>query len=437
LSKEFPEKREAVIEEETVGRWLIGNKKVKKKNTKNQKMKQIQHPGQCLTRKAAKPLILLLSLLILSTNAAAQNVGINDDNSDPDASAMLDVKSNIKGFLPPRMTHQQLVGISSPAEGLMVFCTDCGDNSSGSVVVYNGGAWWLMTVYCLPPPAEKTHVAANTQIVWNWNAVTGASGYKWNTSDDYSTATDMFAATTKTETGLTGNTAYARYAWAYNACGVSTAATLTQSTSFPCGTSSITISHVASGGVAPVDKTVMYGTVNNIPGETLKCWITSNLGADHQATAKDDATEASAGWYWQFNLKQGYKHDGSTRTPNTTWINDISENSDWISSNDPCTLELGSGWRIPTYTEWSNVKTSGVWTNWNGPWNSGLKMHAAGYLDAYSGTLQYKGERGMYFSSSQHSSFDSWVVDFSSGNCMIYYAYSKEAGLPLRCLRDN
>ena len=82
----------------------------------------------------------------------------------------------------------------------------------------------------------------------------------------------------------------------------------------------LTINHLVSGGVAPVDKTVTYGTVTNIPGETSKCWITSNLGADHQATAVNDATEASAGWYWQFNRKQGYKHDGTTRTPNTTWI---------------------------------------------------------------------------------------------------------------------
>ncbi len=78
-----------------------------------------------------------------------------------------------------------------------------------------------------------------------------------------------------------------------------------------CG-SSLTINHVA-GVVAPVTKTVTYGTVTNIPGETSKCWITSNLGADHQATAINDATEASAGWYWQFNRKQGYKHDGTTQ----------------------------------------------------------------------------------------------------------------------------
>ena len=121
-----------------------------------------------------------------------------------------------------------------------------------------------------------------------------------------------------------------------------------------CGFS-ISINHLVSGGVAPVNKSVTYGTVSNVPGTTSKCWITSNLGADHQGTAVSDATEASAGWYWQFNRKQGYKHDGSTRTPNSVWNSVISENSDWTITDDPCALELSNGWRLPTYSEWSNT----------------------------------------------------------------------------------
>ena len=72
--------------------------------------------------------------------------------------------------------------------------------------------------------------------------------------------------------------------------------------SFTCG-SSITINHLVSGGVAPVDKTVTYRTVTNMPG-TTKCWITRNLGASKQAATVSDNSEASAGWYWQFNRKR-------------------------------------------------------------------------------------------------------------------------------------
>jgi hypothetical protein len=203
---------------------------------------------------------------------------------------------------------------------------------------------------------------------------------------------------------------------------------------FNCG-GPFTITHLAAGGVAPVNKVVTYGTITNIPGEPSKCWITSNLGADHQATAVDDVTEASAGWYWQFDHKQGYKYDGSTRTPNTGWICSSAENSDWIAGYDPCALELGSGWRIPTYTEWYNVYTSGGWTNWNIIWNSGLKIHAAGNLICSGGSLGSRGSQGFYWSSMQASSLYGYFLGFSS-NYSIITSLDKGDGFSLRCIQN-
>ena len=199
--------------------------------------------------------------------------------------------------------------------------------------------------------------------------------------------------------------------------------------------SSITVTHVA-GTIAPVSKTVTYGLVTNIPGEPSKCWITSNLGADHQATAVDDATEASAGWYWQFNRKQGYKHDGVARTPNTTWVNNIGENFDWMTANDPCVLELGAGWRIPTAIEWTNVNSGGGWTNWSGPWNSGLKMHTTGFLDESDGWVNGRGTYGDYWSCTQNGDFSGSGMGFSSNSSIIGNIH-KASGLTIRCLKDN
>ena len=202
---------------------------------------------------------------------------------------------------------------------------------------------------------------------------------------------------------------------------------------FTCG-NSLTINHV-TGEVAPVNKTVTYGTVTNIPGEPSKCWITSNLGADHQATAKNDATEPSAGWYWQFNLKQGYKHDGTTRTPNTAWVTNIEENSDWIPTNDPCAIELGVDWRIPTSAEWQNVDANGNWADWNGPWNSGLKLHAAGLLGNNDGLLYDRGSSGLYWSNNQYSTTDGSSIHFSNGFCSMFN-FPKAGGFPMRCVNS-
>ena len=56
----------------------------------------------------------------------------------PATSAILETNSTTQGFLPPRMTIAQRNAISSPAQGLMIFCTDCG---GGEIEVYSGIDW--------------------------------------------------------------------------------------------------------------------------------------------------------------------------------------------------------------------------------------------------------------------------------------------------------
>jgi uncharacterized protein (TIGR02145 family) len=299
----------------------------------------------CLMMRFSLMLLFALAIKVLLFS----QVAVNSDGSQPDNSAILDIKSNTKGFLPPRMTHSELNAIPDPANGLLVYCTDCGSNGSGAISVYMNDNWYTLNV------------------------------------------------------------------------------------SSNCG-SSVTVNHIA-GDVAPVNKSVTYGIVTNIPGEPSKCWLNSNLGASHQATAAGDTTEASAGWYWQFNHKQGYKHNASTRIPNTIWINPITENTDWQNANDPCLLELGNGWRIPTTSEWNNVNVSGAWSNWDDPWLSDLKIHTSGYLSSSNGMLYGRGANGFYWSSSQYNSNLAWYLRFPTESNNIVY-YSKALGASIRCLTN-
>jgi hypothetical protein len=202
---------------------------------------------------------------------------------------------------------------------------------------------------------------------------------------------------------------------------------------FTCGMT-IFKNHIA-GNVAPVTKSVAYGTVNGVPGEPTKCWITRNLGADQQATAVNDATEQSAGWYWQFNRMQGYKHDGALLTPSWT-ITSIWENLEWEAQNDPCAIEFGFGWHVPTNTEWTNLDAAGGWMDWNGPWNSLLKLHAAGYLDSSNGVLYNRGISGDYWSRNQNQfqNFDGFYLYFFSVLCNVQ-TINKAAGQSVRCVR--
>ena len=147
-----------------------------------------------------KKSFLFTTIVALCIVQGIAQVGINSNNSTPDPSAMLDVKSTTKGALLPRMTIVQMGSIASPADGLQVYCT-----TDGKMYIY-------------------------VAVAGYWREVAYGTG------------------------------------------------TLVPGT---CG--SFTINH-AAGTVCPVSKTVTYGTVTNIPGAPGKCWITSNLGADHQPT---------------------------------------------------------------------------------------------------------------------------------------------------------
>lgn len=384
-----------------------------------------------------------LDVFVVEPNSAANVIYINSagslgvGTSAPHSSALIDLNSTTMGMLPPRMTLAQLNAIAGPADGLLVYCTDCGPESSGALSMYMGGSWYTMSMNCLiQAPSESTHITSGTQIVWNWNAAAGATGYKWNSANDYATAEDMGANLSKTENGLACNTACTRYVWSYNSCGNSSAVTLTATTAecaSTCG-SSIEIAHVA-GSVAPVTKTVTYGTVDGVPGAPSLCWITSNLGADNQAASVDDGSEASAGWYWQFNHQQGFKHDGSTRTPGTAWVSGYNENTDWQPANDPCALLIGAGWRIPTVSEWNNVINAALWGDWSGPWSSLLKMHAAGYLQDSNGQCVYRGTNGVYWTSSQTGNTLASNLLFYNAACFIGNS-NKANGFSIRCLTD-
>jgi hypothetical protein len=72
--------------------------------------------------------------------AINNNLSIGGGNVSANASSVLDLISTTKGFLPPRMTNSQRTSISSPAVGLMVYCTDAVEG----LYVYKSTGWTLV-----------------------------------------------------------------------------------------------------------------------------------------------------------------------------------------------------------------------------------------------------------------------------------------------------
>jgi hypothetical protein len=200
---------------------------------------------------------------LITLNGFAQ-VSVNSDGSRPDSSAMLDVNSPERGLLPPRMDHAHMLAIHNPAEGLIVYCTDCGLN------IYINGAWHKIAANCSPaPPAAGTHIPLSNGIEWRWSPVSGASGYKWNVADNYESATEMYNETTAIQGGLPCNTLYTSYVWAYGACGHSDPSTLTQTTSlFP--------PPPPTPGINVPSLNMILWVWNLVPGATGYLWNTIN-----------------------------------------------------------------------------------------------------------------------------------------------------------------
>jgi hypothetical protein len=67
---------------------------------------------------------LLIAIMLISAPGHSQGVSINETNTTPDPSAMLDVQSNEKGVLVPRMTQAQRNAIANPAAGLLIYQTN-------------------------------------------------------------------------------------------------------------------------------------------------------------------------------------------------------------------------------------------------------------------------------------------------------------------------
>ena len=110
------------------------------------------------------PLLLLLSFY--SYLVCFAQVAINTTNTAPNSSAMLDITSNNKGLLIPRMTTTQRNAITSPAAGLQVYNTD-----NNCLEIWNTNGWMS---FC------------GGSILFNGVPIIGSAPNAWTQKADFS-----------------------------------------------------------------------------------------------------------------------------------------------------------------------------------------------------------------------------------------------------------
>ena len=79
--------------------------------------------------------LVLVSMFLLNNQSFAQGVGISESSIAPDASSILELRSTLRGFLPPRLTTVERDAIGAPVTGLFLY------NTTTNRFNYRNGSW--------------------------------------------------------------------------------------------------------------------------------------------------------------------------------------------------------------------------------------------------------------------------------------------------------
>lgn len=112
----------------------------------------IKHTIKCRPNDLLKNTYTMLFIFMMTSFGLKAQLGVG--TTTPDASAQLEVLATDKGVLLSRMTEVQRNAISSPAEGLIIYCTDC-----KPIGLYNyiSGSWTNISGAILDNSADAVY----------------------------------------------------------------------------------------------------------------------------------------------------------------------------------------------------------------------------------------------------------------------------------------
>ena len=373
-------------------------------------------------------------------------VDINTDGSSADGSAMLDVKSTDKGFLPPCMTTTQRDAISSPADGLIIYNT-----TTTCLEFYKEGAW-IQLCGEITPNADYTigsgGSCANTTVNGTYYTGIALDASHTVTMDATVTAAGCWSITTNTVNGYN-----------FSGSGTFTETGAQQVTLDGSGTpvatqtDNFTATADNSGGTCTFNVTVtdIVQVTNPTTGRT---WMDRNLGASQVATSSTDAAAYGGLYQWgrateghEVRTSSNTSINATTATPNAGNIWDgmfITEDEtpkDWLviqdntlwqgvsGTNNPCP----EGFRIPTEAELDAERASWETNNAAGAFGSVLKLTVGGYR-YYSGVFTLVGSFGYLWSSTVDGINAVGLVAYGDGATVFFG--SRANGYSVRCIKD-
>jgi uncharacterized protein (TIGR02145 family) len=409
---------------------------------------------------------VLLSLLSLAAGELQAQTVIGGTNGN--ASAVLELRSNDRGLLLPRLTSAERSAIVSPAEGLVIY------NTTEGCVEINLGSSTSPDWNCLLAIKGRVGSVECETATHTGRLTAGVAASDVSTDISYTGGNGSFyKGQTVSSTGVTGLTATLAAGTFVSGSG-SVTYTITGTPS-GAGTASFALS--LGGQSCTLSRTVSV----TAPGSGCGAYVASgvwkefmchNLGANTSADPFTPSWELNGNYYqWGRNPTCfGLDDDdganpcsdpvygaaapwGSTTANDnagaiTGWSMTDPPNGAWVddskTANDPCP----AGWRVPTADQLTGLAITtlnpqtlvGTWsespTNYSMGYRFGqsLFLPAAGNRGSSNGSLGYRGSEGAYWSSTESGISAPHLYFDSSGAFMV--TLNRTNGFSLRCVAE-
>ena len=360
---------------------------------------------------------------------------------------MLDVQSNTKGVLLPRMTSTQRDNISTPATGLMIFNT-----TTGCLEINLGmsasPSWQSIrctpgTVATLDCQTATISELSNAPLVQNVAATGVTITLPYTGGDGKAYDSQSFPSTGVV--GLTANLAAGSLVNGNGNLILSIDGT---------GTTSGLAEFAFNIGGQTCNLTVPVGCGAYVDVGQWKAFSCYNLGAANTAADPFTPSWEIHGGYWQWGTQlEAAAGPSDASTPNNGpvagWNTSNIPNGAWNEDltmpmpNNPCP----SGFRVPTLAQWEGVYYSnsrsnvGSWSSSPNNYSAGkefgsrLVLPATGYRDPGNGALYSRGTTAFYWSSRESGSDSGFYLFFnvsSGGSSFLPRTY----GNPVRCIAE-
>jgi uncharacterized protein (TIGR02145 family) len=409
---------------------------------------------------------LFFILAFIASNTLQAQVAVNTDGSSADGSAILDLKSSDKGLLTPRMTQSEIESISSPANGLLVFCTT--DNTfyvylsaenKWKELQYGSGEIIMPASFTIGTGGSCANTIVNESYVMGV-ALTGSNTVNidatvttpgtWSIATNTTNGYSFSGSGTFTSTGTVQVT--------LNGTGTPTTAQTDNFTATAYGSGG-TCTFSVTVASSPCGVPLSYGGQNyNTVQIGTQCWMADNLNIGVMIDGSSNQTNNSTiekycydnnsvncityGGLYQWEEMMQYSTDpGAKGICPGGWH--LPTDAEWMTLEEEVESTTGIDWNS---TGWrgtdagGNLKETGT-SHWQSP-NTGA-TNSSGF-EALSGGSRFPDEtfnnltsRANYWSSSENGS-DAWGHNLGYENAQMHRNYyNKTYGFSVRCLRDN